>query len=69
MPEIYHAVQYYLFMKWFKKTHPRLYYQYKGQILVPVQSYEISAAMNAVAPQDRKLLQDVINEYYTKVAD
>ena len=69
MPLVNHAVQYYLFMKWFKNNQPRLYSQYKLHILVPTQSYKIEAEMDYIEPQDKKALQDAIDEYYTTIAD
>jgi len=64
MPEINNATQYYLFMKWFKNTHPRLYNQYKLYIKVPTKNYQIQAAMDCVALSDQAALQSAINEYY-----
>ena len=69
MPHVSNAVQYYLFMKWFKENYPDLYAQYKLHIMVPVESYTIEAAMDYIEPQDREPLQNAINEYYRNVAD
>jgi len=38
MPDVDHAAQYYLFMKGFKTSHPRLYTKYGLQIRVPVEA-------------------------------
>jgi len=58
-----HAAHYYIFLKWFKTTHPRLYNQYNLHIIVPTESLKIKAAMNYVEPDDREALQAVIDEY------
>jgi len=69
MPEIDHAVQYYLFMKWFKNNHYRLYSQYKLYIQVPTQSYKIQALMDYINPADKVELQDAIDEFFSTFPD
>ena len=69
MPAPILAIQYYLFMKWFKSAHADLYKKYRLNIIVPTSSYKIEVAMDHIDPVDRKRMQQMLLEYYATVAD
>jgi hypothetical protein len=69
MPEPIVAVQYFLFMKWFKSAHADLYRKYSLHVIVPISSYKIEIAIDYIDPADRKFMKDALREYYTTKAD
>ncbi len=69
MPEPIRAATYFLFMKWLKEKHPRLFGLYSLHIIVPTETDQIHASMDYVDPADKDALQLAIDEYYTTVAD
>ena len=67
MQEISFAVQYYLFMKWFKQNYPELYNRNCMHIRVPEHNNMIYAVMDFIDPADRESLREVIKEFYSLV--
>lgn len=63
------TIHYFRFMKWFKTNHPALFAKYQLNIKVPTEENKITAAMDYVEPEDREVLQAVIDQYYMEVAD
>lgn len=65
MPDAALAVQYFMFMKWFKINHRNLFEKYKVAILVPTEHHQVSVNTDSIALQDRTAMQRIIEAYYT----